>query len=522
MKMVKSAFLASAAGLVAMSGAQAADLPVKAKPVEYVKVCSLYGAGFYYIPGTDICMKIGGYVRYQINNNTSSITAGPFAGGSSVNNRLGPQGEIQQRVRAIATFDTRQQTAYGTLRTYLLMGFTQDSNANAGLVSGAGSNTPVYMTRAFIQIAGFTFGKATSFFDFISSAAVAYNAGYTYSPDTGDPGQLVGSYTAQFGNGLSATVGIEQSRRNNTINWNQTTPGATLFGALGGADNLSPAIAQASNMPDIVGNIRIDQAWGSAQISAAAHQVGAGYYGTAIGGGVGGTGLIESNGHPDDKWGWAVSGGLRLNAPMFGPGDYFQGAVVYSEGATRYASFTPTGGGALAYWSGASVGFGHSDDAYVAGNAPGTSVFGTGVNATTNNDIQLTTAWSVFASFEHFWTPALRTSLYGSYVDFSYNGVAKSQFCAFAAASAGALAGGAGCNPNWSAWNIGSRSQWNITKDLYVGVDVMYSKLNTATLGVNTLALGNGVVTGKGAGIYTISDQDVVSTTWRIHRDIVP
>ena len=65
MKMVKSAFLASAAGLVAMSGAQAADLPVKAKPVEYVKVCSLYGAGFYYIPGTDICMKIGGYVRFQ-------------------------------------------------------------------------------------------------------------------------------------------------------------------------------------------------------------------------------------------------------------------------------------------------------------------------------------------------------------------------------------------------------------------------------------------------------------------------
>ena len=66
MKMVKSAFLASAAGLVAMSGAQAADLPVKAKPVEHVKVCSLYGAGFYYIPGPDICMKAGGYIRYQV------------------------------------------------------------------------------------------------------------------------------------------------------------------------------------------------------------------------------------------------------------------------------------------------------------------------------------------------------------------------------------------------------------------------------------------------------------------------
>jgi hypothetical protein len=208
MKMVKSAFLASAAGLVAMSGAQAADLPVKAKPVEYVKVCSLYGAGFYYIPGTDICMKVGGYVRYQLNNNTSSITSGPFNGGNITNTRVSTEDGVAQRVRAIASFDTRQQTAYGTLRTYLILGFTQDSNANAGYVAAAGLSTPVYMTRAFIQIAGFTFGKATSFFDFISSAAVAYNAGYTYSPDTGDGGQNVGSYTAQFGNGLSATIGI--------------------------------------------------------------------------------------------------------------------------------------------------------------------------------------------------------------------------------------------------------------------------------------------------------------------------
>ena len=60
MKMVKSLLLGSAAGLVAVAGAQAADLPVKAKPVQYVKICSIYGAGFFYIPGTDTCIKIGG------------------------------------------------------------------------------------------------------------------------------------------------------------------------------------------------------------------------------------------------------------------------------------------------------------------------------------------------------------------------------------------------------------------------------------------------------------------------------
>ena len=65
MKMVKSALLGTAAGLVAVAGAQAADMPVKAAPVQYVKICSLYGDGFYYIPGTDTCIKMGGYVRVQ-------------------------------------------------------------------------------------------------------------------------------------------------------------------------------------------------------------------------------------------------------------------------------------------------------------------------------------------------------------------------------------------------------------------------------------------------------------------------
>ncbi|WP_197433548.1 porin, partial [Bradyrhizobium sp. CCH5-F6] len=60
MKLINSLLLGSAAGLIAVGGAQAADLPVKAKAVEYVKICSLYGAGFYYIPGTDTCIKLGG------------------------------------------------------------------------------------------------------------------------------------------------------------------------------------------------------------------------------------------------------------------------------------------------------------------------------------------------------------------------------------------------------------------------------------------------------------------------------
>ena len=87
MKMVKSLILGSAAGLIAVSGAQAADLPVKAKAVEYVRICSLYGAGFYYMPGTDTCIKFGGYLRADTLFGTDNDYG--FAGGSTgASNRL--------------------------------------------------------------------------------------------------------------------------------------------------------------------------------------------------------------------------------------------------------------------------------------------------------------------------------------------------------------------------------------------------------------------------------------------------
>ena len=88
MKMVKSLILGSAAGLVAMSGAQAADLPVKAKAVEYVKICSLYGAGFYYIPGTDTCIKLGGYLRVDVPLNTNGDYSRQHQPAARRNNRF--------------------------------------------------------------------------------------------------------------------------------------------------------------------------------------------------------------------------------------------------------------------------------------------------------------------------------------------------------------------------------------------------------------------------------------------------
>src|SRR5467141_3938725 len=77
MKVAKKLILGSAAGFLAIGAAHAADLPVKAKAVEYVKVCSLYGAGFFYIPGTDTCIKLGGYLRVDTSFNTAGVQDQP-------------------------------------------------------------------------------------------------------------------------------------------------------------------------------------------------------------------------------------------------------------------------------------------------------------------------------------------------------------------------------------------------------------------------------------------------------------
>ena len=111
MKMVKSLLLGSAAGLVAIAGAQAADLPVKAKPVQYVKICTLYGAGFYYIPGTDFCIKIGGWVRTEYNFGSGGSFNPIVSGGNARYTR--ESNDNTWRTRYVMTFDTRNQTEYG-------------------------------------------------------------------------------------------------------------------------------------------------------------------------------------------------------------------------------------------------------------------------------------------------------------------------------------------------------------------------------------------------------------------------
>ena len=218
MKMGKSLLLGTAAGLVTIAGAQAADLPVKAKPVEYVKICSLYGVGFYYIPGTDMCIKIGGWVRAEYGwGNNGNFTWG-WANGN-VNNRTTNNSDF--RARGYITADARNQTEYGTVRGYIAVGVSE--NEHGGDVNAANTFSA---NRAFIQWAGFTFGRAQSFFDFYSNPATSYWGAFPGS-DTGDGGWFVMGYTAQFGNGFSGSIAAEAPRKTQ-IDRRQCSGGGTF------------------------------------------------------------------------------------------------------------------------------------------------------------------------------------------------------------------------------------------------------------------------------------------------------
>jgi hypothetical protein len=161
MKMVKSLLLGSAAGLVAVAGAQAADLPVKAKPVQYVKICSLYGVGFYYIPGTDMCIKIGGWVRAEAAWGVNNASTTSFVG--DLNNRT--TGNTWWRIRGYITADARDQTEYGTARAI--------SRLVAPTRPASMAREPIQRQPRLIQWAGFPSAGGV-ILDFYSQAALGF------------------------------------------------------------------------------------------------------------------------------------------------------------------------------------------------------------------------------------------------------------------------------------------------------------------------------------------------------------
>ncbi|MGH6761153.1 MAG: porin [Phyllobacterium sp.] len=215
---IKSLLLGSAAALVAVSGARAADAVVIAEPepVEYVRVCDAYGAGYFYIPGTETCLAIGGMIRYDIGANSEAD---------------GWMKNLRTELKVTA----KSETELGTLGAYIRLRSDTQSGFKLPYVDGNegrfGNDSGMFVQDAIISLGGLELGLSDTLFD---DELPNFENEFT-----GADRIHFMRYTFTGGNGFSATLALEE------------------------------ADYDYDYVPNIVGKVGVAQGWGSANFYAA-------------------------------------------------------------------------------------------------------------------------------------------------------------------------------------------------------------------------------------------------------------
>jgi hypothetical protein len=189
---IKSLLLGSAAALAVVSGAQAADAVVAAEPepMEYVKVCDAYGTGYFYIPGTETCLKIGGQVRYEKRFE-----------------KVGSQSaSYDNHSRARLNIEAKNDSEWGTVYSWIRIQGDQVNNGGS-TVNGVDFDNGTSKKKAqdlkwyyYFGIGGLEFGnwdsQWTKFFGYggFTDDGGVYSSDWDYT----DSRQYI-SYTAEFG-----------------------------------------------------------------------------------------------------------------------------------------------------------------------------------------------------------------------------------------------------------------------------------------------------------------------------------
>ena len=310
-RFLRGLFGLGCAAWFASAPAAAADLPTrKAAPVEGVAVCTVGGMAGFVLPGSAACLRLSGYVSAQAQAGSLArqyaLGFTGIAGASPVTSAeafsIASRDSFGLTSRAQLNFDVREPTAYGDLRAFAQF----EASASSGFESSAQN---FIINAAYVQWAGLTAGRAPSFFSYLGSGDAWYAL---YSPDRiGSNLPELLAYTARFGSGLSATLSIEeptQARTNGPID--------------GGFDN----VYLGTVFPDIAAALRVDQNWGSAQLSAVAHN-------SAI------LGVSNDTAH---IWGYAALAGVTVNMPSLATGDSIAAQAVFSRAALSYSGIPNT------------------------------------------------------------------------------------------------------------------------------------------------------------------------------------
>jgi len=443
MGLTKGILLGTGAALVSVAAAQAADLPTrKAAPVEYVRVCDAYGRGFFYIPGTDTCIRIGGRVRadYAIvpaKDIYSGVTA---TGAAIVSTPADSQHVVGWEARGRISFDTRTQTAWGVVQATASLRRSRTTGVLEAVAeaTGGGGGADSTLEAAYIRFAGFTFGAARD--NFASMPSLTYGAGHWASFANGAK-QI--AYTYSFGGGFSATLALQD--------YEDTNNGAPRVSSFrNGITFGSPATSYYvyNSIPQINGRLDWEQGWGSVTLTGAWANLP--FVSNApIQGDPSVAGYNPNPTYDQDTNVWAVGGTVKINLPMLAAGDAIWFTAAYADGMTEYTL----------NWASRKTSAYQRDVSGFVNTAPSVVL--------TANGIETVKSWNVAAIMQHFWAPQWRSVLWGSYGQMDAP-----------TASANCAWNGSGCWGDLTAWNVGTNLAWLPTKDFEIGVEVIYARVD--------------------------------------------
>lgn len=478
MKMAKTILLGTAAALVGTVGASAADLRA-APPVQFVQVCDAAGAGFWVLPGSDVCISVGGWVFAGIyarssNINTASLPPGVAATGNNVNGQgahnflrlqpfngaagtagvVGPNTSPTSQLYGNGRIrgQSFQRTDFGIVRTDVII---SGDNGADGTVNGTGFGGFV-LRRAAVTVTNaagvFTAGLTQSFFNQLDmgGSVTTGGHGWTVGDTIGNPAARtqVLAYTAVLAPNLTATLALQQST-------NQVLVGA------GGA---AVGAAAGQTLPDLVGNV----VWGTGASGNFVQLSGAVVNNRAFVSA--GAANAARTGATSTSTGYALAVLGSVNLDMISRGSRFLARAAFSDGATAYLG---------------------------NGLAGSTWMTGTTNNSRTAGTLANVQGWAFSAAYVHQWNAQWRTTLYGGVTGLNYRGGAD-----FAAAniSGGNLfvnngtpsflnvGVGAGSVTNTSlvGWNVTNlvRTSWN------AGGNIIWTPVNNFTVGIDVFVTG--------------------------------
>jgi Porin subfamily len=465
-------------------GAQAADLPAKtAAPVEYVRVCTTYGEGFFYVPGTDSCLRISGRVRADYRYFEPSTRGQDISG---------------FRARGRLNLDHRTNTAYGMLRAYV----RYEIDRNSGVFASTGQiSTNAKINQAYVQFGGLTAGRVTSFFT-DPNLPVPNFADLRFDDPTNADVALL-AYTYSFGNGFSATLSLEDGLERRVNN--------ELVFPLFGAGVATPVFAPlpftygGERIPDIVANIRYTGAWGGAQVSGALHQIRDVAAGVATVNGVPTPVINPITGLPnptfaDTDYGFAVAAHAYANLPFLGAGDTGWISATYTDGAVGYIN-----AGQASPISNAFIDAG-----------PLAMPFADAFVDPFTGDFKTNKAYGVAGGINHNWTPTIQTNVFGSWMRFDAPGIAQYVVPASAATIAAGTAGTATGVVDFNEYRMGAQAVWTPVAGLLLGVEALYTIVDPR----GRVAVPITTATGNPTGFFkSTGSGDIWEGRLRIQRD---